>query len=190
MRVAFFGGSFDPPHVGHVLAAAYALCTAPIDRVLFVPVRGHALHKPLSAFEHRVAMTELAAAGVAGAEVSRIEAELPTPNFTLNTLHELQRRHPDWQLRLMIGSDVFAQREKWQAFDEVVQLAPPLLLARSGFSSAGMGDDELGPSLLPEVSSSTVRALLNGGKVNDPRLHDLVPRTVLQYIEEHGLYRG
>ncbi|HTM46171.1 MAG TPA: nicotinate-nicotinamide nucleotide adenylyltransferase, partial [Polyangiaceae bacterium] len=128
MNVAFFGGSFDPPHVGHVLAAAYALCTAEIDQVLVVPVCAHAFAKPLSSFEDRLAMTRFAFKSLAQVAISDLESELPHPNFTLNTLQEVAKRNPSWQLRLLVGSDVFAQRGKWHQFERIVEIAPPLVL--------------------------------------------------------------
>lgn len=185
MQVAFFGGSFDPPHVGHVLAAAYALSTGQVSKVLCVPVFAHAFAKPLSDFEHRLAMARLAMQPLRDVEVSDIEAELgrgSTPNYTVHTLQALQQRHPDWQLRLMVGSDVLADHEKWQHFDEVVKLAPPLVLVRAGVP----GTTE---PLLPDVSSSQVRALLQRGAAAAGQLATLVPHAVLQHITAHGLYR-
>jgi nicotinate-nucleotide adenylyltransferase len=182
MRVAFFGGSFDPPHVGHVLGATYALSSGQVDRVLCVPVFAHPFAKSLSAFEHRLAMARLAFQTLTRAEVSDIERTLPTPNYTWHTLQALRQQHPEWQLRLLAGSDVFAERHKWQHFDEVVQLAPPLLLPRAGVP----GTQE---TVLPEVSSSQVRALLRDEPITSPRLTALVPRNVLEYTAAHGLYR-
>jgi nicotinate-nucleotide adenylyltransferase len=180
VQVAFFGGSFDPPHVGHVAAVDYVLGSREVDHVLCAPVHEHPFAKSLTAFEHRLAMTRLALYRP-NVEVSSIESELAAPNYTLQTLQALRDRHPDWQLRLMLGSDVLADQQKWHAFDEVVALAPPLILARAG---ANGGQH----SVLPEVSSSEVRALLRDHPTS-PRLGALVPRQVLEYIAAHGLYR-
>src|SRR5262245_26957550 len=103
MRVAFYGGSFDPPHVAHVLAAAYMLAVG-FERVLVVPVFGHAFDKVLAPFEHRVKMCELCLSPFAGVEVSSIEASLGKPSRTLYTLRALSELHPDWQFRLAIGA--------------------------------------------------------------------------------------
>ncbi len=186
MQVAFFGGSFDPPHVGHVLAAAYALSTGQVSKVLCVPVFAHAFAKPLSDFEHRLAMARLAMQPLRDVEVSDIEAELArgsAPNYTVHTLQALKHRHPDWQLRLMVGSDVLADHKKWQHFDEVVKLAPPLVLARAGVPG-------IREAVLPAVSSSQVRALLQQGEAAAGQLAALVPHAVLEHITAHGLYRG
>jgi nicotinate-nucleotide adenylyltransferase len=186
IEVAFFGGSFDPPHFGHLLAAAYAR-GAGFDRVLVAPVRAHAFGKRLNAFEHRVAMARLAFESIDGVEVSEIEAELPEPNFTLNTLQALASAHPDWRLRLMVGSDVMADASKWNRFDEVRRLAPPFVLGRAG------GPQQAQAGLqLAEVSSTDVRKAL--GRRHDDEsiaewLGQRVPKPVLGYIEKHGLYR-
>ncbi len=181
MKVAFYGGSFNPPHVGHVLAAAYALSVG-FDKVLAVVVASHAFPKELAAFEHRARMAELAFAPISGVEVSRVEASLPSPSYTLQTLQLLHEQHPSWDLQLLVGSDVLADVERWHAFDEVKKLAPLFLLARAGHPS-----EEL-PTLLPEVSSTEIRARLGQNPKQDAWLSRVVPKGVLRYIEEHQLY--
>src|SRR6185436_19281792 len=100
MNVLFFGGSFDPPHVAHVLCVAHALSAGEFERALVVPVFEHAFGKRLCAFEHRLRMCELAFADLRNVEVSSVEAELERPSYTLRTLERLSREHPDWRLRL------------------------------------------------------------------------------------------
>jgi nicotinate-nucleotide adenylyltransferase len=184
MRVAVFGGSFDPPHVGHVLGVCYALSVGRFERVLVVPVYEHALHKALSSFEHRVAMARAAVASLAGVEVSRVEEELPSPSYTLNTLSHLKTCHPDYELELIVGSDVLDETTKWHAFDAVCEAAPPFVLGRAGARHPGPEPH------LPAVSSTEVRGLLRaGGDAAESRLRRLVPAAVLEYIQRHGLYR-
>jgi nicotinate-nucleotide adenylyltransferase len=180
--VAFFGGSFDPPHFGHVLAAAYAR-GLDFDKVLVVPVRSHAFGKKLAPFQHRIAMTRLAFASLSAVEISEVEAELSEPSFTLNTLQLLARRHPDWQLRLLIGSDVLHDVAKWNRFDEVEGIAPPYVLERSGVDGAR--------AVLPDVSSTAVRKALERRASNrdaERWLRERVPHQVLRYIDREKLY--
>jgi nicotinate-nucleotide adenylyltransferase len=187
VNVGLFGGSFDPPHVGHVLGACYALATGELDELLVVPVFAHAFGKPLTAFEHRVALAELAFSGLARARVSTVEATLGAPSRTLRTLEHLSAQHPEWKLRLVVGTDVLPDAQKWLAFDEIVARAPLLVLGRAGAPYEGTP-----PSVLPEVSSTGVRQRLHaiaGPRAGDPELSRLVPRAVLQYADEHGLYR-
>jgi nicotinate-nucleotide adenylyltransferase len=185
MNVLFFGGSFDPPHVAHVLCAAYALCVGDFQRVLVVPVFEHAFGKQLCPFADRLRMCQLAFAPLQGVTVSGLEAELDRPSYTLNTLEHIERRHPDYKLRLLLGSDVLSDTEKWYRFEDVVRVAPPFVVPRAGFSRPG----ELSP--LPEVSSTDVRDLL--GRRADPAaaeaLTGLLPRAVLEHIDAQGLYR-
>lgn len=184
-RVAVFGGSFDPPHVGHVLAVAYAQSVARFDRVLCVPVASHVFGKALAPFADRVAMSELAFADLRGVEVSSVERALPAPSRTLTTLQALSAEHPSWRLTLLVGADVLGETHRWHAWDEVCRLAPPLILGRRGVEHPGAP-----PPVLPDVSSTELRALL--ARRTDvearQRLTALVPSAVLEYVERLGLY--
>src|SRR6478609_5667651 len=153
--VAIYGGSFDPPHVSHVLASVYALKIGGFDRVLVVPVFEHAFHKQLTAFEHRTRMCELAFSGILGVEISAVERELSTPSLTLRTLEHLAALHPDWHMRLLVGSDVLGDSAKWHAFDRITELAPPYVVARPGYEHPNSH-----AALLPDVSSTRVREAL------------------------------
>ncbi len=183
--VAIYGGSFDPPHISHVLAAVYALKVAAFERVLVVPVFEHAFHKRLTPFEHRVRMCELSFAGIAGVEVCTVERELRTPSLTLRTIEHLASAHPDWALRILIGSDVLGDTSKWHAFDRISELSPPYVVARPGYPHPSAH-----AALLPDVSSTRIREALlrRGSSDSDAVLAGVVPRAVLAYIGEHGLY--
>jgi nicotinate-nucleotide adenylyltransferase len=180
--VALFGGSFNPPHIGHVLAAAYVLSAGLAERVVVVPVFEHALRKQLAPFEHRVEMARRAFGWLPHVEVSAIEAQLGAPSRTLSTIAALEAAHPDWALRLMVGSDILNEIHQWHAFDEIERRAPPLVLARAGAGNGGTG-----PSLLPEVSSTEVRELLARGDATG-EVAALLPRSVLEYVREQRLY--
>lgn len=184
--VAIYGGSFDPPHISHVLAAVYALKVGGFEQVLVVPVFEHAFGKPLSPFEHRVSLCELSFEGLAGVEVSTVERELETPSLTLRTLEHLAAGHPDWSMRLLFGSDVLGEVSKWHAFDRVSKIAPPYVVARPGYEHP-----DSHAVLLPDISSTRVREAL--ARREDPEnqalLAGTLPHAALAYIEEHGLYR-
>ena len=186
--MALFGGSFNPPHFGHVLSVTYALSAGLVDRVVAVPVFAHALGKRLAAFDHRVEMARLAFEWLPGVEVSRIEERLGTPSRTLDTIRALEAEHPSWALRLLVGSDILGELHQWHAFAEIERRAPPLVLPRAGAQAAGPL-----PRLLPEVSSTEVRARLGAwSQGSSPaaqlELEALVPRAVLRYVKAHGLY--
>jgi nicotinate-nucleotide adenylyltransferase len=179
--VALYGGSFDPPHVAHVLAAVCALKLGGFSRVLVVPVFEHAFHKQLTPFAHRLEMCRLAFAGIEGVEVSAVESTLDTPSLTLRTVEHLAAAHPDWALRLLVGSDVLGDTGKWHAFDRISALAPPYVLARPGYSHP-----DVRGAVLPDVSSTRVREALASG--DDAFARGAVPSAVLAYVREHGLY--
>lgn len=176
-HIGVFGGSFNPPQVAHALAVAYVLATRDLDEVRVLPTFIHPFDKKLVAFDHRTRMCELAMRDLRRVRVSRLEEELGGKSYTVRTLRALQDRQPDAQLRLIIGRDVFEQRDRWKHFDEIERLAPPIVLGRSGYD----GDTELD---LPQVSSTEVRRRLSTGEKTD----HLVARPVLEHIRAHGLY--
>ncbi len=178
-EIALFGGSFDPPHVGHLLAAAYVLATEPVDELWFVPVLQHPFAKPLAApYDHRVLLCALVAAQLPRARVSRAEEESGQTR-TVDLLEWLQRKHPQNRWALVLGSDLDAERAQWKRFDRIEQLARIIPVRRAGY---GEQRDEV---TLPAVSSTQVRALLqSGGDASR-----LVPRAVLEAIRDAGTYR-
>lgn len=180
--VAFFGGSFNPPHVGHVLAIAYLLATQPIDEVLVVPCYEHPFGKKLAPFEHRFAMCELAMGWLPRTRVSPVERDLGGESRTLRTIEHLYATFPGQKLRLVVGADVLTERDRWLGFDELQKIAPFIVLGRAGISVPGAP-----PAVLPEVSSTAVREALK--ERDAEKLEVLVPRAVLSYIDAHGLYR-
>jgi nicotinate-nucleotide adenylyltransferase len=186
MTTAVFGGSFDPPHVAHLLVVAYALGVGGFERLIVVPVHDHAFDKPLSDFEERVELCRACFSELPRVEVSRLEAELPKPNYTVRLLERLRADRPGEPLRLIIGSDVLPETEHWHDFSRVSELAPPFIVTRRGFERP-----ELGPALLPEVSSTHVRELLarQGDPEAERELAWLVPKRVRARISERGLYR-
>ena len=180
-RVAIFGGSFNPPHIAHLLAVTYALATAPIDEVLVVPVYRHPFAKELASFEDRFEMCRLALAWIPGVRVSDVERVLGGESKTLRTLEHLLEHHPDWSLRLLLGADVLADAPKWNRFDRVSELAPPILLGRAGVVGTRAPE-----SVLPYVSSTEIREALEAGDEETVRLK--VPAAVIDYITARGLY--
>ena len=209
-ELAVLGGSFDPPHIGHVFLATYARSVAGVVRVLVAPTFEHAFGKPLSAFEHRMRMCELAFSLIDGVEVSPIERELGGVSRTLRLVQELARRFPDHQLRLLVGADILLETQRWLRFDDIIALAPLLVAERAGFASTG--DSSLaragtappldpGAPVLPQVSSSEIRRALSEffslartatAPLDQPSassaLSSWLPRQVHAYIVQHGLY--
>jgi len=210
-RVALFGGSFNPPHVAHQLVALYVLETQPVDELWFVPTYAHPFGKPLVAYEHRIAMCELASAPLGPrARASRAEAELAErPGFvashTLDLVDYLAAQ--GHQLRLVVGTDILGDVAKWHRWDDVVARAPLIVVGRAGHSlPPGSVATEVTPQgfpraresrgpvpaidpspsvTMPEISATRVRDLLAHGASD---VTGLVPGGVLRYIAQHHLY--
>jgi len=190
-RIAFFGGSFNPPHVGHVLGVVYALSTAPIDEVMVVPVYQHPFAKHLAPFADRLEMCRVALAWLPRVNVSTVEEELGGESRTLRTLEHLCAARPEVSFRLLVGADVIGDLPKWHRWDRIAELAPPLVLGRAGIPP--LADDPAraplpppSPPVLPHVSSTEIRAALAEGNVDGVR--GLVPAAVLDHIVAAGLY--
>ncbi|OGR17328.1 MAG: hypothetical protein A2559_02325 [Deltaproteobacteria bacterium RIFOXYD2_FULL_66_9] len=171
-----FGGSFDPPHVCHLLACTWILATHPTTEVLVLPAAEHPLGKEITSFPHRFAMCK-AAFAVCGprVEVSDLEARRPGPSYTIDTLRILSTLHPERPLILAVGSDVLARQTEWKDFPAILKLATLLVLPR------GAGET---PFFLPDLSSTLIRNRLRSGD----SLSDLVPAEVLAYLTVHHLY--
>jgi nicotinate-nucleotide adenylyltransferase len=180
MRVAIFGGSFNPPHLAHQMAALYVLETAPVDELWMVPAFQHPFGKVLAPFAHRLEMCELAAVALgARVKVSAIERDLGVESRTLRTVRRLQHDFPGHTFSLVIGADLLTELPSWQDSAELRRAVPLVVVGRAGFET---GEGRLA---LPRVSSSEVRAALAAGRSVD----GLVPRAVVDYISRQGLYR-
>lgn len=180
-NVAIFGGSFNPPHIAHLLATAWVVAAEEIDHVLVVPTFRHPFAKDLAPFDARVTMCDLAMGSLPCVEISKIEEELGGESRTLRTLERLQEMHSDWKMRLVIGGDLVAESSKWHRFEDIQKLAPPIVLGRVGFEEATPS-----PAVLPDVSSTDVRRRVNNGEWM--QLRKQVPTRVLAFIREHRLY--
>ena len=175
---AVFGGSFDPPHVGHVLAASWVLSTQPVDELLVIPTFEHVFGKRLAPFPHRLRMCELAFAPLRRVRVLDLEARLGGASVTVRTLEALKKSAPGVELRLVIGSDLVEQIPRWTEGHRIPSLATLLVVGRGGH-------DDGRDVCMPEISSTEIRGRLESGRSAE----GLVPRAVLAYVAEHGLYR-
>lgn len=179
-HVALLGGSFNPPHVGHLLAAHFVRAVEPVDEVWLMPAFNHPFRKALAPFEHRVAMCELLCRDTSGwLKTSRVEQELGGEGRTVDTLTHLTARHPGTRFSLVIGSDILRDLPSWKDVPRIRELARLIVLNRAGYPAP----EAVGPPLA-EVSSTEVRERLARGE----DAHGLVPHAVLAYARTHGLY--
>jgi len=181
--VGIFGGTFDPVHVGHLAIANAALDELGLARVYFVPARRSPLKQdgPIAGPKDRLAMLTAATAGDPRFRVSGIELDRKGPSFTVDTLEALRG---EGELFLILGSDAYADFERWREPARIRSLATIVLAARPGAPNAPSGVRMLDSPLM-DISSRELRARAARGR----SLRYLVPDEVLRYIEEHGLYR-
>lgn len=181
--VGVFGGSFNPPHLAHLLAVTVVLARFDVAKVLVVPTYQHPFAKALASYDDRVKMCELAMGWLPRVEVSRVEEELGGESRTLRTIEHLGAAHPDWQLRFIMGADLVVESSKWFGFARIMELAPPIVLGRVGVTYEGAP-----PPVLPAISSTEVRSMIGAGKWRE--LEPLVPKAVLDHARVRGLYES
>lgn len=191
-RVGLFGGSFSPPHVGHLAVAEGAREEAALDRVLWMPAATppHKRDDELPAAEHRLAMTRLATEGHPAFAVSDLELHRAGVSYTVDTLRTLRADHPEAEFLLLLGGDSLAQFHTWREPEAILGLAALLVYPRPGFDLSAVNAavrDRTMPLDRPllDLSSTTVRGLLRAGR----SARYLVPDAVLTYADEHNLYR-
>lgn len=182
--VCVYGGSFDPPHVCHVLATAWALSVLDVDEVWWVPVFGHAFDKRLTPFETRFEMCSAALNALpASVRVDDIERRLGGTSRTWTTLEALEAAHPATTFSVLIGADLVEQIPRWYRGDELQRRWAIHVVGRAGYTA-----DEAAPIELPDVSSSSLRAAVSAGR--DAEARAWLPRGVYEVVSARGLYRA
>jgi nicotinate-nucleotide adenylyltransferase len=203
MRIALFGGTFDPPHQGHLAIAKAAADTFHLDTILFAPAGRQPL-KPENhptPFKDRLAMVTLACAAVqhqaARFQPSDIDAPNPdgTPNYTIDTLIKLHALNPQSSLFNLVGADSFLDLPRWREPDRLLDLAEWIIVSRPGFPLDDLSSLKLTPHQLSrvhllqtvheDIAATDLRHRLETG---DP-CTDLLSPEVLTYIRTHHLYR-
>ena len=181
-NIAIYGGSFNPPHIAHILLVHYLLEMQIVDEVYVVPVFQHALDKQSAQFHERLSLCNLAFGSIPRVTVSEIESKLPTPSYTLRTLEALEKQRPEASWRLILGTDVLDEIHRWHRFEELTQKAPPLFISRQGYPSPADSSYEILPAVLPEISSSHLRSLLHSGRESEviPYLPQRIRRNYLK----------
>ena len=198
-RVGIFGGTFDPPHVGHVRVVADVADALGLGRVVWVPA-GEPPHKRTATpAALRLAMALAAAREDDRFEVSSLELERPGPSYTVDTLRELRRELPESELFLILGADQYRAFDTWRDPDEILALARLAVMDRNGASARASRPDAVSraeaagespvlfvPVERIDVSSSGVRAAIR----SNADIAGLVPESVREIIAARGLYRG
>lgn len=202
-RIGILGGSFDPPHAGHLFVAEEALERAGLDQVLFVPAARppHKLDKVLSSGVDRVALLEVALRGTPEFGIEELELDREGPSYTIDTVKALSERlgvSDEVELFLIIGGDNLSGLGAWREAEALMELVTPLVVDRGVNLNEALEDiegslpahllEKLREGLLPlephPASSTAIRAMLSRGE--DPGEH--LPAGCLKVVKERGLY--
>lgn len=189
-RIGVMGGTFDPIHHGHLVAASEVAQVFDLDEVIFVPTGQPWQKGPVTPGEHRYLMTVIATASNPRFTVSRVDIDRAGPTYTRDTLRDIKAQHPDAELFFISGSDAIAQILTWHDVDELWGLAHFVAVSRPGHELSISGLPEHDVSLLEvpalAISSTDCRRRVNRGFP----VWYLVPDGVVQYISKHHLYRS
>lgn len=182
------GGTFDPIHHGHLVAASEVAAKFGLDEVVFVPTGQpwQKSSKQVSKPEHRYLMTVIATASNPSFTVSRVDVDRPGPTYTIDTLRDLRAQRPDADLFFITGADALAQILSWKDVDELWSLAHFVGVTRPGHELNDMGREDVSLLEVPAmaISSTDCRTRVSEG---NPVWY-LVPDGVVQYIAKYGLY--
>lgn len=197
-RLGILGGTFDPIHDGHLVAAQETAWALDLDRVLFIPAPNppHKRDEPITEPAHRIAMVRLAVQNNPTFEVSLVEVERGGLSFTVDTLRAVRELYPGYELHFIVGMDSLAELPTWHDPDGIVQLARIVAVYRAGWGVVDLkaleaavpaAADRVRIVPIPglDISSTDLRRRLAVGRP----IRYLVPDPVIAYIEEHGLYR-
>lgn len=185
-RVGLLGGTFDPPHVGHLVVAECARVELRLDEVRFLVARDPWMKSTSAAPEHRLAMVRAAVGDDRYFAVDDRELRRRGPTYTADTLAQLVTEEPDTRWVFLLGADAAAALDRWERIDEAEQLAEFVCVTRPGHevpARAGLGRVDV-PAL--EISSTDLRRRVAEGRA----VRHLTPPSVDAYIRQHALYAG
>jgi nicotinate-nucleotide adenylyltransferase len=192
-RIGIFGGSFNPPHIAHLIGAEIAREALDLDRVILIPaaIPPHKQRMDLPSGEIRLWMLEAAIESNPCFEASDIELTRSGPSYTVDTLRQLKAKNAEAQLVLLIGMDNLEIFDSWRSSDEILSLAEVAVMVRPGHST-----ERVKPELLErvkfveipllDISGTAIRERVRSGK----SIHYWVPTAVERIIESEGLYQN
>jgi nicotinate-nucleotide adenylyltransferase len=219
MRIGFFGGTFDPPHRGHIAIARAARTRLALDQILVAPVGTQPLKGAHSSFEDRLAMVRLAVAGEPGMVASSVDAPLPggQPNYTYATLQRVQSHlQPSDQLFFLLGADSFLTLKRWHQCAELLLFCDFIVAGRPGFSLrqfndalpdgvantgeyrereftrftlAGSSGRQSTLFLLPDLDQDISATEIRAALAGGSAQQTVLAPAVAEYIRTHALYR-
>jgi len=189
-RIGVMGGTFDPIHHGHLVAASEVAQSFDLDEVVFVPTGQPWQKENVSPSEHRYLMTVIATASNPRFTTSRVDIDRGGATYTIDTLRDLQAERPDAELFFITGADAIAQIMSWRDHAELWELAHFVAVSRPGhvLDTEGLPSEDVSQLEIPalSISSTDCRARVRRGHP----VWYLVPDGVVQYIAKHDLYRS
>ncbi|GAA2087424.1 nicotinate-nucleotide adenylyltransferase [Pseudolysinimonas kribbensis] len=189
-RIGVMGGTFDPIHHGHLVAASEVRQSFQLDEVVFVPTGQPYMKRVVTSAEHRYLMTVIATASNPDFTVSRVDVDRDGPTYTIDTLRDLKRSYPDAELFFISGADAIAQILDWKDIGELWELAQFVAVSRPGhsLSISGLPPQRVSSLEVPALAISSTDCRERVGR-GFPVWY-LVPDGVVQYISKHHLYRS
>jgi nicotinate-nucleotide adenylyltransferase len=197
-KIGILGGTFNPPHLGHLICAQEACWQLGLDRVLLMPAgrSPFKLDEPEPGAGHRLELCRAAVAADPRIEVSTVEVERPAPSYTVDTLEALHAQAPESELYLIVGGDVAAGLPGWRQPERVLSLAKLAVAEREGTARAIVEEALAAVRGGPEVEFFRMPAIgISSTMVRDRArrrqpIRYLVPDAVASYIEQHSIYGG
>ena len=190
IRLGVMGGTFDPIHYGHLVAASEAASAFELDKVLFVPTGEPWQKQTITDAGHRLAMTKLAIDGNSLFEISTVDVRRAGPTYTIDTLRDIHESNPEADVFFITGADSIAQIDSWKDSSQIWPLAHFVGVTRPGHSlevpKSAAGEVSLLEIPALAISSTDIRARVESGKPIDY----LLPNSVIDYIHANHLYQG
>lgn len=199
-RIGLFGGTFDPVHNGHLQSAVELTEHCRLDTLYLLP-NHQPMHRnvPGASSEHRIAMLELAVAGVSHLAIDKREAVRGGPTYTIDTLTDVHLEQPNAEILFFMGVDAFAEFDTWHRWMDILEIAHLVIIDRPGSTLSPFAKDLLSGPVGPDanrgierctltqlaISSTVIRERIKAGQ----SVQFLLPRLVREYIEHHDLYR-
>jgi nicotinate-nucleotide adenylyltransferase len=188
MRLGIFGGSFDPPHLGHLLPAIDAAEALRLDEVRFVPAADQPFKagRLVAPAADRLAMTARLVAGIPGFFADSAEIDRGGLSYTVDTVARMAASYPDAELTLLLGADAYALFTQWREPERILAMAAVVVLNRGDDQLVTAGDDRVQVlrTRRVDISSTELRARVADGRT----IRGFMPDAVADYIVEHRLY--
>ena len=194
-RIALYGGTFDPVHLGHLEVARRVSQLFEIEKVVFIPaqIAPHKMGRLVTEPIHRYAMLALATQDDPQLVISTFEIEAPDRRYTVDTIAEFQRRLPEaTELFFIMGADSWSEITTWRDWERLLTMTNHIVVTRPGYevppAPEGLGEKIFfTDAVRKDISATEIRRLANEGRHEE--LEKLVPQPVANYIKKYGIYR-